>query len=71
MRPASLDSNRAACSSVIWFSWTARARSAWTPSSLDEASAAGLKMIEAASVAAATDVAAVANTAWRRRRWNG
>ena len=63
MRPASLDSNLAACSSVIWFSCTARARSAWTPSSLDEASAAGLKMIEAASVAAATDVAAVAQAA--------
>ena len=53
--PASFASNWSACSSVIWFSCTARCRSAWTPSSRDEASGAGLRMIEAATAAAATD----------------
>lgn len=60
MRPASRASNLTACSSVIWFSSTARSRSWLTPSIRADASATGLKMMDAATAAAATDVAAVA-----------
>ena len=59
VRPASPRTS-AACSSVIWFSWTARRRSSLTPSIRAEASGTGLKMMEPARAAAATEVAAVA-----------